>query len=93
MTRCGQESIRALILIRCPPNSGIQAFPWNAATEQLNERIKNYAESALNRAADADKQAGVACETVQVKHAQHFAISSSWHRTGAADYPQLCSAA
>ena len=41
-------------------------------TEQLNEQIKNYAASALNRAADADKQAGVPCDTVQVKHAQPY---------------------
>jgi hypothetical protein len=60
-------------------------------TEQLNEQIKNYGASALNRAADAAKQAGVPCNTVQVKNAQpikpllqrpriEVAISSSWHR-------------
>ena len=38
--------------------------------DKYTEQIKNYAASALNRAADAAKQAGVPCDTIQVKEAQ-----------------------
>ena len=67
------------------------------------EQIKKHAASVLNRVANAAKQAGVPCDTIQVETRNHIkpslqqprtgaAISSSWHRTVAADYPQLCSA-
>ena len=39
---------------------------------KYTEQIKIYAPSALNRAVDAAKQAGVTCNTVQVKHAQPY---------------------
>jgi len=39
---------------------------------KYTEQIKNYAVSALNRVADAAKQAGVPCDTVQVKDAQPY---------------------
>ena len=39
---------------------------------KYTEQIKIYAASALNRAVDAAKQAGVTCDTVQVKHAQPY---------------------
>ena len=34
--------------------------------------MKNYAVSALNRVADAAKQAGVPCDTIQVKDAKPY---------------------
>jgi len=46
-----------------------------AALEELGEyreQIKIYAASALNHAVDAAKQAGVTCDTVQVKDAQPY---------------------
>jgi len=57
----------------------------------------------LSRAADAAKQAGVPCDTMQVENARPYqaiiaaasdraAISSSWDRTGAVGCPQSCSA-
>ena len=54
---------------------GVTAFGEHGALEELgkySEQIKNYAASALNRAADAAKQAGVPCDTVQVKEAQPY---------------------
>ena len=41
-------------------------------TEEINEQIKNYAARALNRVADAAKQAGVPCDTVQVRDVQPY---------------------
>ena len=66
------------------------------------EQIKKHAASVLNRVANAAKEAGVSCDTIQVENAQPIkpslqrprtgvAISSSWHRMGVADYPQLFS--
>src|SRR4029077_14075053 len=50
-------------------------FAEHGALEELrkyNEQIKIYAASALNRAADAAKQAGVPCDTIQEKAAQPY---------------------
>ena len=41
-------------------------------SRKYTEQIKNYHASVLNRAADAAKQAGVPCETIQVKDAQPY---------------------
>jgi len=41
-------------------------------TEEINKQIKNYAARALNRVADAAKQAGVPCDTVQVRDVQPY---------------------
>jgi nucleotide-binding universal stress UspA family protein len=41
-------------------------------TEEINEQIKNYAARALNRVADAAKQAGVPCDKVQVRDVQPY---------------------
>ena len=65
------------------------------------EQIKEHTATVLDRAANAAKQAGVPCHTIHVQDVQPHeaiiarartgvAISSSWHRTDAADYPQLC---
>jgi len=51
----------------------VSSLAEHGALEELDkytEQIKNYAASALNRAADAAKQAGVPCDTIQVKEAQ-----------------------
>ncbi|MGB8081483.1 MAG: universal stress protein [Pseudolabrys sp.] len=67
------------------------------------EQIKKHATSVLNRAANAAKQAGVSYARFRWRTSNPFkpssqrprtkaAISSSWHRTGAADYPGFCSA-
>ena len=67
------------------------------------EQVKKHAASVLSRAADAAKQAGVPCDTMPVENARPIkpllqrprtgaAISSSWDRTGAAGWPQSCSA-
>ena len=50
-------------------------FAEQGALEELrkyNEQIKIYAASALNRAADAAKQAGVPCDTIQEKDGQPY---------------------
>ena len=39
---------------------------------KYTEQIKNYHAGVLNRAADAAKQAGVPCETIQVKDAKPY---------------------
>jgi nucleotide-binding universal stress UspA family protein len=68
------------------------------------EEMKKLAASALNRAANAAKQADVSCNTLQVGDAPPYqaiiarprtraAISLLWHRMAAADYPRLFSAA
>ena len=41
-------------------------------TEEINKQIKNYAARALNRVADAAKQAGVPCDKVQVRDVQPY---------------------
>ena len=54
---------------------GALSFGEHGALEELGkytDQIKNYAASALNRAADAAKQAGVPCDTIQVKDAQPY---------------------
>ena len=54
---------------------GATAFGEHGALEELGryaEQIKIFAASALNRAADAAKQAGVTCDTIQVKDAQPY---------------------
>jgi nucleotide-binding universal stress UspA family protein len=54
---------------------GATAFGEHAALVEpgkYTEQIKIYAASAVNRAADAAKQAGVTCDTVQVKDAQPY---------------------
>ena len=53
----------------------VSSLAEHGALEELDkytEQIKNYAASALNRAADAAKQAGVPCDTIQVKEAQPY---------------------
>ena len=40
------------------------------AFARRNEQIKKYAASVLSRAADAAKQAGVPCDTMQVENAR-----------------------
>jgi len=67
----------------------------------FTEQIKEYAASVLDRVANAAKQAGVPCHTIHVQDVQPHeaiiarartgvAISSSWVRMDAADYPQPC---
>ena len=82
------------------------AFAESGAADQFGdytEEIKKRAASVLDRAANAAKQAGLPCDTIHVQDVQPHeaiiarartgvAISSSWHRTVAADYPQWCSA-
>ena len=96
-----------VIIVEEPIWLGAPSLAEYGALEELGkytEQIKNYHASVLKRAADAAKQAGVPCGTIQMKDANpikpslqrpriEVAISSSWHRTGAADYPQSCSAA
>lgn len=56
--------------------------PFSETTGRFQEAVAKYAElrkeqadSALDRAADAAKKAGVSCETIQVEHGQpHQAI-------------------
>ncbi|MSP45491.1 MAG: universal stress protein [Xanthobacteraceae bacterium] len=44
------------------------------------EQIKKHATSVLNRAAEAAKQAGVSCDTIQVEHEQPYqAIIAAAH--------------
>ena len=43
-----------------------------AHLRKYTEQIKNYHASVLNRAAGAAKQAGVPCETIQVKDAKPY---------------------
>ena len=74
-----------------------------AFAQYYTEQIKKHAVSVLDRVANAAKQAGVPCDTIHVQDVQPYeaslqrprtgaAILSLWHRTAAADYPQLCSA-
>ena len=67
-----------VIIVEEPIWFGVSSFAEHGAIEELNkytEQIKDYVASALNRAADAAKQADVPCDTVQVKDAQpHQAI-------------------
>ena len=51
------------------------AFPGPgaaAAFAEFTEQIKEYYASALDRVANAAKQAGVPCDTVQVQHVQPY---------------------
>ena len=72
------KSLRAkvtVIIVEEPIWFGVSSFAEHGALEELSkntEQIKNYVASALNRAADAAKQAGVPCDTVQVKDAQPY---------------------
>ena len=43
--------------------------------DKLTEQIEKHVASALNRAADAAKQAGVPFDTIQVKDAQPYKAS------------------
>ena len=64
-----------VIIVEEPNWLGASSFAEHGALEELGkytEQIKNYAVSALNRVADAAKQAGVPCDTVQVKDAQPY---------------------
>ena len=64
-----------VIVVEEPIWFGVSSFAEHGALEELDkytEQIKNYAASALNRAADAAKQAGVPCDTIQVKDAQPY---------------------
>ena len=67
------------------------------------EQIKKHAASVLNCVANAAKQAVCPATRFRWRTSDPIkpslqrprtgaAISSSWHRMGAADYPQLCSA-
>jgi nucleotide-binding universal stress UspA family protein len=44
----------------------------SGSLRQYTEEIKKYATSALDRAANAAKQAGVPCETIQVQDVQPY---------------------
>ena len=64
-----------VIIVEEPELARRPSFAEHGALEELRkytEQIKNYAASALNRAADAAKQAGVPCDTIQVKDAQPY---------------------
>ena len=67
-----------VIIVEEPIWFGVSSFAEHGAFDELakyTEQIKDYVASALNRAADAAQQAGVPCDTVQVKDAQpHQAI-------------------
>jgi nucleotide-binding universal stress UspA family protein len=41
-------------------------------SEEFAEQTKKHATSVLNRAANAAKQAGVSCDTIQVEHEQTY---------------------
>ena len=81
--------------------SGLARHGAFSELTKLEEQIKKDATSVLDRVATATKHAGVPCDTTQMEGVQPMkpslqrprtgaAISSSWHRTDAADYPQLC---
>ena len=64
-----------VIIVEEPIWLGAPSLAEYGALDELSkytEQIKNYAVSALNRVADAAKQAGVPCDTVQVKDAQPY---------------------
>ena len=89
-----------------------EPFDWLSVSETKAQRafdelakhtewVKKHAGGVLNRVANAAKQAGVPCDTIQAENVQPYeaiiaaatdraAISSSWHRTDGADYPQWC---
>ena len=61
-----------VIIVEEPNWLAVPSFAEHGAFEELGkltEQIKKYVASALNRAADAAKQAGVPCDTIQVKDA------------------------
>ena len=52
-----------------------QVVSWSGAAEaflRYTEHIKKHATSVLDRVANAAKQAGVPCDTVQVQHVQPY---------------------
>ena len=64
-----------VVIVEEPNWLGVTPFGKDGGLEELGkytEQIKIYAASALNRAAAAAKQAGVPCDTVQVKDAQPY---------------------
>jgi nucleotide-binding universal stress UspA family protein len=64
-----------VIIVQEPNWLAVPSFAEHGAFEELGkltEQIKKYVASALNRAADAAKQAGVPCDTIQVKDAQPY---------------------
>ena len=67
---------KVTVIIVEEPSTGKAFHMRNAgALEELlkhAEQIKKHAASALNRAADAAKQAGVPCDTIQVKDAYPY---------------------
>jgi len=63
----------AVIIVEEPIWLGAPSLAEYGALDELSkytEQIKNYHAGVLNRAADAAKQAGVPCETIQVKDAK-----------------------
>ena len=56
-----------VIIVEEPIWFGVSSFAEHGALEELS---KNTVASALNRAADAARQVGVPCDTIQVKDAQ-----------------------
>ena len=66
-----------LIIVEETPSAWLGAFPEpgaGAAFVELTEQIKKHAASALDRAANAAKQADVPCETIQVQDVPYKAI-------------------
>ena len=64
-----------VIIVEEPNWLGAPSFAEHGAIKELGkytEQIKNYDASVLNRAADAAKQAGVPCETIQVKDVKPY---------------------
>ena len=64
-----------VIIVEEPHWLAVPSFAEHGAFEEvgkLTEQIKKYVASALNRAADAAKQAGVPCDTIQVSDAQPY---------------------
>ena len=64
-----------MIIVEEPIWLGAPSLAEYGALDELSkytEQIKNYAVSALNRVADAAKQAGVPCDTVQVRDVQPY---------------------
>ena len=65
----------AVIIVEEPIWLGAPSLAEYGALDELSkytEQIKNYHAGVLNRAADAAKQAGVPCETIQVKDAKPY---------------------
>jgi nucleotide-binding universal stress UspA family protein len=67
-----EEQPRTLFTFPGPVVGGAFGPVVGGAFVELTEQIKKYAASALDRAADAAKQAGVPCETVQVQDVQPY---------------------